>query len=377
MKATATTQAIHRFVPVASEPHWPELMNQIGSEVGDPLWRALERVNTLAATGKIDRVGLRQLREDIERARRAGMLAQRLARLARGEITPSVERVALTQAMRDLLVQRGRDIAVRGIELQQSMRPAEVVVDPTLLHALLQAIIDWALEQAPGHIDVRIDRRDWSPNAFLTCQFAWPAPDLEDSLSLPERPRAPELDNLSWRLMQQIAWCMHLKIGRVDDPDGSQLTVEFPQTVDDDLHALTPDDLDLGFGVSMNSKPLAGTHVLILSARRDLRADIREAVRHMGMLLDFVNTVDEAERFCLEAVPHALIYESALTSQGFDRLRHSLTQALPDTVFIEITQEGTVFQLSRDSEHHQATLGRDVVLESLPSALIFELARAP
>jgi len=169
---------------------------------------------------------------------------------------------------------------------------------------------------------------------------------------------------------------MHLKIIRVDDPDGSQLTVEFPQTIAEDLQALTPDDLDQGFGVSMNSKPLAGTHVLILSARRDLRADIREAVRHMGMLLDFVNTVDEAEGFCLEAVPHALIYESALTTKGFDRLRLSLVQALPDMVFIEIVQEGTVFQLSRDSEHRQATLGRDVVLESLPSALIFELARA-
>jgi hypothetical protein len=377
MKVTATTQATHRTEPAEGEPHWPELMNQIGGEVGGPLWRALERVNTLATTGKIDRVGLRQLREDIERARRAGMLAQRLARLASGEISQAVERVALTQAMRDLLVQRGREISTRGIELQQSMRPAEVVVDPTLLHALLQAIVDWALDQTPGHIDVRIDRRDWSPNAFLTCQFAWPGPDFDDGLSLPERPRALNLDNLSWRLVQQIARSMHLKTSRLDDPDGSQLTVEFPQTVGDDLHAVTPDDLDQGFGVSMNSKPLAGTHVLILSARRDLRADIREAVRHMGMLLDFVNTVDEAEGFCLEAVPHAVIYESALANERFDKLRSSLIQTMPDLVFIEIAQEGTLFQLSRDSEHHQATLGRDVVLQSLPSALIFELARAP
>jgi hypothetical protein len=30
--------------------------------------------------------------------------------------------------------------------------------------------------------------------------------------------------------------------------------------------------------------------------------------------------------------------------------------------------------LSRDSDQHHATLGRDVVLQSLPSALIFELA---
>src|ERR1700758_3162532 len=72
-----------------SEPgdaHWREIIGQIGTEVGLPLSSALERVTVLATTGKIDRAGLRMLREEIERARRAGMIGQQLARFASGRI---------------------------------------------------------------------------------------------------------------------------------------------------------------------------------------------------------------------------------------------------------------------------------------------------
>lgn len=62
--------------PQPDEGHWREIIGQIGTEVGLPLSAALERVTTLATTGKIDRAGLRMLREEIERARRAGMIGQ-------------------------------------------------------------------------------------------------------------------------------------------------------------------------------------------------------------------------------------------------------------------------------------------------------------
>ena len=41
------------------------LVSQLGSEVAAHLSKALERVTTLAATGKIDRAGLRALRDEI------------------------------------------------------------------------------------------------------------------------------------------------------------------------------------------------------------------------------------------------------------------------------------------------------------------------
>ena len=47
-----------------------------------------------------------------------------------------------------------------------------------------------------------------------------------------------------------------------------------------------------------NSRPLAGCQLLILSAHRELRAEAQDAVRHMGMLVDVVGSVAEAEQFC-------------------------------------------------------------------------------
>ena len=69
-----TDQATDKSPPQPDEGHWREIIGQIGTEVGLPLSAALERVTVLATTGKIDRAGLRMLREEIERARRAGMI---------------------------------------------------------------------------------------------------------------------------------------------------------------------------------------------------------------------------------------------------------------------------------------------------------------
>src|SRR4051794_18739579 len=139
------------------EGHWREIIGQIGSEVGLPLSSALERVTVLATTGKIDRAGLRALREEIERARRAGMIGQQLARFASGRIRQSPEQVSVTQMLRDVLMQRAREAAARQVDIRQALKPAEVVADATLLYALLQAVVDWSLELARGSIEFKLD----------------------------------------------------------------------------------------------------------------------------------------------------------------------------------------------------------------------------
>ena len=143
--------------------HWREIIGQIGSEVGLPLSSALERVTVLATTGKIDRAGLRALREEIERARRAGMIGQQLARFASGRIRQSPEQVSVTQMLRDVLLQRGREATARQIEIRQSLKPAEVVVDATLLYALMQAVVDWGLDLAKSSIEFKLDIKAWPP----------------------------------------------------------------------------------------------------------------------------------------------------------------------------------------------------------------------
>ncbi len=366
--------------PEGQEEHYRALIAQIGSEIGVALSSALERVTALAATGRIDRPGLRALRDEIELARRVGMMGQQLARFASGRIRQSPETLSLTQLTRDVLVQRGREITARGLEVRQALRPVDVIVDATLLHTLLQALVDWTLEHAREALEFRIDLRPWPPHARLSCHFSRRPPAAVDGEAVVARhdadvPAEP-LDSLSWRLVQQIAWSLKLGLDRIDGPEGvSAVTLDFPQTVSEELEGVTAVEIDQGFGVSDNSKPLAGAQVLVLALRRDLRTDIREATRHMGLVVDFVSSVDEADEFCRDALPQAVIYESALAGQRFEKLRASIEAEVPGFVFIEISPEGSGFALSSQGERQHATIGRDAVMGSLPSALIFELSR--
>lgn len=365
----------HKPLPPNDDEHWRDLIGQIGSDVGLSLSSALERVTTLATTGKIDRPGLRALREEIEHARRVGMIGQQLARFASGRIKQSPEQLTLTQVVRDVLVQRGREASARGIEVRQALRPAEVVVDATLLHALIQGIVDWALEHAQGAVEFRIDLKPWPPHARLSCHFTHRPPEQADHGVVARTDGAPGLNTMTWRLVEQICWTLGLGVERLDNAETTSLTLEFPRTVHDQIEGVTATEIDQGFGISDNSKPLAGSQVLVLAARRDLRADIREATRHMGLVVDFVSTVDEAEMFCRDALPHAIVYESALAGGRFDRLSESLRAEVSGFAFIEVTEEGNSFELSGDSDRHHAIVGREAVLQSLPSALIFELSR--
>lgn len=359
------------------DDHWRELIGQIGSDVGQSLSSALERVTVLATTGKIDRAGLRALREEIEQARRAGMIGQQLARIASGRIRQAPEQLALTQMLRDVLVQRGREAAARDIELRQALRPAEVIADATLLHALLQALMDWSLEHARGAIQFRVDMRAWPQLARLSCQFNHVAPpqDPTDSPETRPDPTSP-LDTMSWRLVQQVAWTLGLAIERSDTAGRTSLSLDFPNTVHEQIEGVTAVELDPDYAAATNSKPLAGHHVLMLASRRDLRADLREAVRHMGLVVDFVNTVEEAEEFCRDAMPHAIVFESTLVGERFDRLTQSLRADMPGFALIQIADEGAAFKLSGEGPGGQAVVGRDTVLQSLASALIFELSKA-
>ncbi|WP_374674359.1 hypothetical protein [Ideonella sp.] len=370
-----------RAVEPRADEHYRSLIAQIGSEIGQSLSSALERVNALATTGKIDRPGLRALRDEIELARRVGMMGQQLARFASGRVRQSPETLSLTQMARDVLVHRGRELTARGLDVRQAMRPVDVIVDATLLHTLLQALVDWTLEHARGAVEFRIDLRPWPPHARLSCHFSHqPLAMPEDGIVArdeEEAGTAARLDTLSWRLVQQIAWTLKLGIERVEGAgDTTAVTLEFPQTVTDQIEGVTAIEIDQGFGVSDNSKPLAGAQVLVLAARRDLRADIRDATRHMGLVVDFVGSVEEAEEFCRDALPQAVIYESTLGGQRFERLRASIEAELPQFVFIEVTPEGDGFHLSNEGARSHATIGREAVSASLPSALIFELSRA-
>lgn len=357
---------------ISASLRWHELVAEIGAATAAPLTSALERIHALITSGRIDRSSLRALREEVEQARQAGLTGQQITRFASGRLRQSHERLQLADTLKSVLVHRQRETQARGIVLKPALKPAEVIVDASLLFSLLNTALDWALDLAQSNIEFHIDLKSWPVHARLVCRFAHRPADRADE---PDPAPRKSLDSLSWRLLEQTAWTMGLPIDRQDDGSVATLTLEFPRTANDEIEGVSTLELDEGFAPSTNSKPLAGSHVLVISARRELRAQIRDALRNMGLIVDFVSSIDEASDFCREGLPHAIIIESFQRGERFAALREEIATEVPDFVFIEIIEEGNTFEMSGFSGTTVAKVGRDVIASSLPSALMFELSK--
>ena len=355
----------------ADHERWHALVSQIGAEIAAPLTAALERINTLTSTGRIDRQGLRALRHEVEAARQVGMIGQQLTRFASGRLRQSHERLQLAEVVNGVLAHRGRETEARGIVLRPLLKPAEVIVDASLLFSLLNSMLDWSLANAHSQIELAIDMKQWPAHARLHCRFAnRPADVLEGAAP------AQGLDSLVWRLLEQTAWTMGLTVERKDNGGITALSLEFPRTVSDEIEGVSALEINDGFAPSSNSQPLAGSHVLVVASRREMRLQIRDALRNMSLIVDFVNSVDEAVSFCRDGLPHAIIIESIQNGERFSAFREDITDEVPDFVFIEIIEEGSTFEMSGFEGARMARVGRDLIASSLPSALIFELSKS-
>ncbi len=347
-------------------------MAQMGSEIASALSIALETVNALATTGKIGRKGLRDLREKLELARRVGITGQQVHRLTSGRVRQNPERIDLTSALRDALQQHRREVESRDLSVHQALSPAWVMADPTLLFTLLQSAIDWSLEHTRGPLEFRIEVTSWPVTAILTIGFQF-GDDRTSDIGVVRLTGSP-LDTMTWRLLEQTASLMELVVRREEAGLRARASIEFPRTVNDPRELLAPKEPDDRGPSTINSKPLAGSHLLVMSGSRETRALVRDAVRHMGLMVDFVTSVDEAREFCLGGMPHAILHETALTGERFEKLRRDLLIDVPTLAFIELTEEGTGYQVRKQAERQFATVPRSAVIEALPSALMFELA---
>lgn len=347
-----------------------ELVGQLGREIAAPMTSALERINAFATTGRIDRSGLRALRDEIEHARRIGLSAQQISRFASGRVRQNPERLNLTQTLRDALAQRGRETASRGIDLRQELKPAEVIIDASMCSALLQALLDWSFEHARSHIEFRIDIKAWPEHARLGCRFAHiPA----DELPTQADQAADRLDTVPWQLLRRLAQTLGLVLERDDTPGTAQLTLEFPRTVSEGMALL---ELDEPGNTGPNSQPMVGRHVLVIASRRETRNAVRDTLRSMGLMVDYVGSIDEAREFCGAGLPHAILFEAALGGENFRKLRAEWNREVPALAFIEISEQGRELEVLDIGGQRTSRIGRDVIASALPSALMFELSKA-
>jgi len=385
----------HAANDAGSEPdtaQWANIVQQLGAEIAGPLSTALERIQQLIATGQIDRQGLRALRENVVAAREAGMAGQQLARLASGRLRLARERLHLTQLLRGVLAHRSRETQARGIQVRQTLRPVEVIADGSLLFSLLNALMDWALASTHSSIDLRLELTPWPSKARLSCRFAHRSLDLIGGSPKALRGAEPQQppNTLAWRLVEQTALTMGLLPLREDEAGITVLTLEFPHTVGEELGgepggpaeatASHPQEFsessyaDSGHG-GLNSKPLAGSHVLIVSSRSDLRTAVQNAVSHMGLIVDVVASMKEARQFCDEGLPHGILFESAQRGEDFAALQVEVLAEVPQFCFVELLDAEAQTQLSTATADGLARISRNHLGDALPSVLTFELSK--
>jgi hypothetical protein len=356
-----------------ADQRWSDLLAQVGREIAGPLTAAQERVIRLGETGRIDRQSLRALAAELAVARRAAMLGQQLARYASGRLRQSHERVDLAQVLRDVVGQRGPAGEAARVRLRQDGKAAEVIADPALLSALIQSVLDWAQPLAQSPIDLCVEHRARPAHARLMCRFRHGAPGSVDRDA--DAPARADPDSLAWRLAQQIAWAMGLLVERHDDAADMSLALEFPRTVNEAMEGAVVIELDQGPPSSFDSKPLAGSHVLVVAARRDVRQRVRDALRPAGMIIDFVASVEEARTFCSEGLPHALVHAESVAGAPLEELRAQILRDAPDFAFVEIAEYGAAVEMTGFNGAKGARVGFDAIATGLPSTLMFELSK--
>ncbi len=353
---------------------WRDLVALVGMDIAAPLTEAMERINAMVTTGNINRDDLRSLRAVVEQARQVGIAAQQLTRFAKRRLRLSHERVPLTSIFRDALHHREREARLRGLSLLDAMaidsKATEVLADASLLFSLINTLVDWVLRHAREALSLRVDLTVWPAHALIQCHFAWREADERREFSTPE-----PLDSLSWRLLEQIAVTMDLVVHRHIEGHRVELTLEFPRTANDSMEGVSSIELSEPANPTSSSVPLVGSHVLIVASRRDVRQQLRDGILHMGLLIDMVSSVEEAEAFCRDAFPHAVIYEGILAGERMSQLQTEVWAHVPDVAFIEVVEEGDGFEMSDDAGAAFARVGRGAISSSLSSVLLFELSK--
>ena len=360
-------------------PTMADVVARIAAEVTGPLTAALARVRALAGSGSIDRPGLLALRDEIDSARRASLRGQQIARFAGARVQPGLERIDLGRLLRGVLTEQAMQANASAVGSRQTLGAAEVMGDPSLVRALLQAAADWSVGLAHSPVEWRLDILPWPVRARVQCRFAHCAPDLAPT-DLPLSTaagtavtrRLDRLDSIDWLLIQYTAHIVGVMVHRDDGPSHCTLVLEFINTVNDTLEGASAVALD---DAGSAAPLMAGSQVLVLATRRDARQQVRAALHGHDLVIDHVPSVDAASHYCAEGAPQVLVYEASFDGAPLSALCDRLDLLTPGVALIEIVPAGHGCEMGGPTGHRVSRIGAESLRPMLASVMLLELAR--
>lgn len=351
------------------DEHWSlaeqcgPLLHSAADQISDVLHALQSRLDQLQAQGKLAAPDQAALAVPVGRIKRLAGVMEQIQRFNAGRIRQSHERIDLAQLAESGLQERRKEFALIGVEMRRKLKPVEVLLDPSVTHTFFHSLVDWALPLG-RRIDVRVDLNDWPPHARL--QVRVHAEDVPSS-------RAPELDNLDWALLRQIAATTGgIDLQRKVTAESITATAMFHRTVQaiDGMSAV-----DLSEDPTSAFKSLHSVYALVVSPSLQIRADVRDALREIGVSADSVVDLQQAAEAATRRTPNIVVIDADLKGPEFEQFRRALLREAMDMPFVEISSDDTSFDMSGFGELSMAKVGRGNIRGALGTAVMFELAK--
>lgn len=348
------------------DDHWPEMVANLASQVTEGVSLLQHHLDQLLVKGRLSKLEHRLLSVPAERIKLAGVSAQQVQRFYGGRIRQSHEKVNMADLIEGVLQDRKTELGQLGIALRRKLKPLEVLIDPTVAHTFVNAVLDWALPFG-SRVDVRLDLNSWPQNARLQVRVT--------NDGLPPSSTA-HMDNLSWMLIRQIANSAGgIEPSRDLNDDGVSFTAMFTRTVQA-VDGISAVDMSDDHTRSSMFKSLSGTYVLTVSHSLQIRADVRDALREIGIASDSVVNLQQAREAMRARMPNLIVVDSELKGDDFDAFYREILREVFEFPFVEISPDDSSFDMSGFGEFSMAKVGRGNIREALGTAVMFELAKA-
>lgn len=345
------------------EEHWPALLAGLADQITEGVSALQNSIDLLQGKGRISALEHRALSITAERIKQTGVSAQQIHRFHGGRIRQSHEKVDMAALVENVLQERKKELTILGVELRRKLKAVEVLLDPTLAYTFVNAVLDWGMPFG-NRIDVRMDLNHWPQHARLQVRVSNDgAPPSSHASS----------DSVSWMLVRQIAQSAGgIDIERTVSDDGVNFIAMFNRTVQavDGISAV-----ELSDDHSSMFKSLSGVYVLTISPALQIRADVRDALREIGIVSDSVVSFDQAREAIRRRMPNLIVVDSEIKDHEFDLFRRELLRDVYEFPFVEISPDDSSFDMSGFGEFSMAKVGRGNIREALGTAVMFELAK--
>lgn len=346
------------------DEHWQDMVSALADQFTESVNTLQKQVDQLLSKGRISKLEHRTLNIPAERIKLAGLSAQQIMRFHAGRIRQSHEKINMAELVEGVLQERKMELGILGIALRRKLKPVEVLMDPTVAHTFVNAVLDWGMPFG-NRIDVRMDMNNWPQHARLQMRVANDGAPPSSSTSS---------DSLSWMLIRQIAAAAGgIELERDVTAEGVSFTAMFSRTVVQTVDGISA--VDLADEQSSMFKSLSGTYVLTISPSLQIRADVRDSLREIGIASDSVVNFEQARDAIKARMPNLIVVDSELKDDAFDRFRDDVLQEVFEFPFVEISPDDSSFDMSGFGEFSMAKVGRGNIREALGTAVMFELAK--